>query len=544
MKIKIKSALFVLANALVLSGCYEDKGNYTYGDLEVIDVTFPDVMEAMQGGTIAFAPTVTSSSAGVIKNGNDNYEYTCLISYSYYDDERNLINWTDINPGKSKDFNFVASIPANIYTVWYKVKNKSTGIESNFKSQITVKSATSEGWMVLSNNGADKKGRLDIIYTDPDGNDCVFADVKDINSVEIFNARGLVMSPSVTTANDQIFLLAESGSYRLNRGKLTAYASDNIKNIEFNTPTVPGSVIAYTPLLNKGYSPTTRLAVTTLGDVYGVHEGSTGAAFEHVMNSAAPGNLATYKVAPAIGVSLATGSYCGLFYDITNKRFMGSCYSYAWGQPTPIESKTLFTLVEPEEPLFSFDTGMDFVDMANTAFSDGDCFTILQDASGNRHVYVINLAGYTRATSFKQRALYSNINAENFNSATDYAAHSQYTFLFYCLGNKVYCYNYATGVLTDAVTLGPDETASLVKFNRFSCLRLNAMVQMNKTDEEFVGLQNELIVGSSNGQENGGKMRLYKISPQGKMTLHKEFSGLGEEIVDIVYRERHIYSKD
>jgi hypothetical protein len=96
-----------------------------------------------------------------------------------------------------------------------------------------------------------------------------------------------------------------------------------------------------------------------------------------------------------------------------------------------------------------------------------------------------------------------------------------------------------SGIVKDVITLPNGENASLVKFNRFNNLRLSSMLyDLNNTSEEFLNLENELIVGSSTGEENGGVVRIYKISPQGKMELHKEFKGLGEEIVDVTYRER------
>ncbi len=535
MKLKI-SHLAALAACMLTWSCYEDKGNYTYGDIEVIEVTLPEKIEVMQGNPIRISPVVTSSLAGTIGNDNPDYEYSCKLNLPYYDDEGKTVQWTDINPEGTQEINYVASAPANTYLFWYMVKNKSTGVTNNFKGYITVKSATSEGWLVLSNNGPDKKGRLDIVYTDADGNDCVYADINDIYSADYHNATGLVFMPSATTTGDQIFVLSHTGSYDVDKEYLTTRESDNLKGIEFNSSDGVGNIIAYAPVFTGGFKAATRLCVDTEFNAYGIHTSTVGAAFEYLMNTDVPGNEATFKVAPAIGTSQATTSYCALFYDTTNRRFMGSYFD----SNAPIASKTLFTLLPPEQPIFSFDTGMEFVDMASSAFSDGDVFTILQDNAGHRHIYVINLAGYTRPTSFNQRALYADINAENFNSATDFAAHSQYTFLFYCYNNKVYCYDYATATVKDVVTLKDNERITMIKFNRFATLRMNPAMQLNKSDEEFLGLENELIVCSSTGETNGGIMRLYKISPQGKMEIHKGHTGLGEEIVDVVYRERRM----
>lgn len=538
MKLNISAILVTLGISVAATGCYEDKGNYTYSDVDEIEVEFPDDMATMQGSVLTIAPVVTSSINGVISPDDKNYEYSAKIQMYSTNDEGREVAWTEINPDHTQAFSYQAGIPAKNYMMWYIVKNKKTGVERNFKSTIEVKSATSEGWMVLSNNGADKRGRLDIVYTDADGNDQVYADIKDEGSPEIFNATQLVYVPSKYVVGDQIFMMSYSGTYRLDRDVLTTTKSNDIRNYEFVTPNIDETVVWYAIVLDQGAGPDTRLCVTAAGNVYGVHSMSAGSSMENVMNTDAKYNAPTYQVAPRIGVSEAKGSDCTLFYDITNKRFMGAYYSGS----AAADSKTLFTLPMPEEPIFSFDTGLEFVDMCSSAFNSGDCFTILQDNSGKRYVYVINLAGYYRATSFKQQAMYTDINAENFNVADDYAAHSQYTFLCYVKDNKVYCYDYGKGLLTDTYTLPAGEKATFTKFNRYTNPRMMAgtMFQLNKSDDDFMNLQNELIVGSSTGGEDSGVMRLLKISPQGKFELHKEFKGLGEEIVDVTYRERRL----
>lgn len=86
MKISIK-ALLIAAFVPALAGCYEDKGNYTYGEVEEITVTFPEIMEAMQGMPIAFEPVIESSVNGIIKPDNPDYEYSCEVKYDYFDEE-------------------------------------------------------------------------------------------------------------------------------------------------------------------------------------------------------------------------------------------------------------------------------------------------------------------------------------------------------------------------------------------------------------------------------------------------------------------------
>ncbi|MDE6377139.1 MAG: hypothetical protein K2K72_00165, partial [Duncaniella sp.] len=398
----------------------------------------------------------------------------------------------------------------------------------------------SEGWLVVSNNGPEKRGRLDIIYADADNNDQVYADIRDTESPEIYNATGIMVSLSAYALGTQIFMTSYSGAYRMNNETLTTKQTEEIRNMQFITPNTDEKVVKYGSVFNGGVGPSTQVCVTADGNVYGLHASFTTSAFEDPMNTDVKGNRPTFKVAPAIGMSEAVGSLCLLYYDITNKRFVGGYYNYSYPSATE-DSKTLYSLIEPENPKFSFNTGLDFVAMCNSAHSNGDCFTILQDASGKRYVYVINLAGNNRVNSYSQVALHKDITAENFNVADAYAANSQYPFLHYCKDNKVYCYDYSLDAVRDVITLPEGEKATFLKFNRYVLDRLaTSILKPTRDDEEFRAMQNELIVGSSTGGENSGIVRFYKISPQGKLELHKEFKGLGEEIVDVTYRERRI----
>lgn len=541
MKPNISAVLLSLGLSVALTACYEDKGNYTYDEIDEIEVTFPELVQVMQGQTLSFAPEVVSSINGTVDPDDPNYTYYCRINYQSKNEYGETSSWTDVNPDHTQAVSFSASFPANNYTLWYIVKNNKTGVERNFNVPVAIKSATYEGWLVVSNNGPEKRGRLDIIYADADNNEQVYADIRDPESPEFFNATGIVVSLSAYALGTQIFMTSYSGAYRMNNTTLTTKETEEIRNMQFITPNTDEKVVKYGCIFNDpGVGPTTQVCVTAAGNVYGLHASLTTSAFEDPMNTDVKGNRPTFQVAPAIGISEATGSQCLLYYDITNKRFVGGYYKYSY--PSAAEdSKTLYSLIEPENPKFSFNTGLEFVDMCNSAHSNGDCFTILQDASGKRYVYVINLAGYSRVDSYKQIELYKDITAENFNVAADYAANSQYSFLHYCKDNKVYCYDYGQNAVRDVVTLPEGEKAIFLKFNRYVLDRMGTnYLKPTHTDEEYRNMQNELIVGSTTGGENSGIVRFYKISPQGKMELHKEFRGLGEEIVDVTYRERRV----
>ncbi|MDE6378689.1 MAG: hypothetical protein K2K72_08090, partial [Duncaniella sp.] len=190
MKPNISAILLSLGLSAALTACYEDKGNYTYDEIDEIEVTFPELVQVMQGQTLSFAPEVVSSLNGPVDPDDPDYTYYCRINYQSKNEYGEASSWTDVNPDNTQAVSFAASYPANNYTLWYIVKNNKTGVERNFNVPVAIKSATSEGWLVVSNNGPEKRGRLDIIYADAYNNEQVYADIMDTESPDIYNSTG------------------------------------------------------------------------------------------------------------------------------------------------------------------------------------------------------------------------------------------------------------------------------------------------------------------------------------------------------------------
>ncbi len=524
----ISKYLTIVTCGLLATACYEDKGNYNYSEIETIEITMPQGLAVMsRAENIVFEPKVVSSIAGELKADNPNYEYGCKINYRYTNELNKTELWMDIDPDKTKAVDFFADFSAGNYALWYWVTNKETGVTTSAKGSVNVISTTSEGWMVLSNIGADKKARLDVISRDSKGNPIVAYGVLGDKSPDIREATQIVMNPSMFYLGESIFLLSQTGGYRLDVSSLAALETNNMKLTDFILSSTPGEPIAFT-IINAGslYGPTSRFCVTNLGNAYAIRSATSGASFETALNTDKGGNDPTYQVAPAAGTSFERpgNSSCALLYDITNKRFVGWNY-YA------SDNNVLFSLAEPDDATkkFSYTTGMTFVDMVSTRFSGGLVYTILQDDSNQRHVYGVNLSG----NRFTQESLYSGIATEHFNDAADYAFHSQYPFMFYCYDNKVYSYNLGTGTLNETLTLPAGEKVTMLKFNLFMNMSLDYLADHS---DEFLAKQFDLIVASTTGEDNGGHVRFYTIDISGKMSLKEEYDGFGN-VVDVTYRE-------
>ena len=146
---KIQSILCLFLLAFTFTGCYEDKGNYTYGEKPEITATgFPQTLSVVQNAeSIELKPSFTSSLEGNIDN-NPNFEYGCVLwrnSGLMSNGSRQM----DINEEHTKDVSFFTTVDEGDYTAWYTVRDKRTDVVTNFPIPIKVTSATYEGWMVL-----------------------------------------------------------------------------------------------------------------------------------------------------------------------------------------------------------------------------------------------------------------------------------------------------------------------------------------------------------------------------------------------------------
>lgn len=216
MKSKIFNALGILTASVLLTGCYEDKGNYDYTEIEELTITLPTAIEAMANAeNVQFSPTVVSSATGKEISADDpNYEYDCRIYYTRTIDGISEV-WYDINPDKKQDVDFFVEAPAGTYTLWYTARNKHTGIESHAKGSLRLISSVYEGWMVMSNNGADNTMRLDMIFTDSKGRELVAKGITGTKVTGLTDGTQIMYNPSMYAGKEFVNVLTKSGSYRV-----------------------------------------------------------------------------------------------------------------------------------------------------------------------------------------------------------------------------------------------------------------------------------------------------------------------------------------
>lgn len=526
----MKTICHTLALTLLVTGlsaCYDDEGNYNYTEVPEITVSGipenPSVYKGVEPLTVA--PTLTSSTEGEIAADNPNYEYACRIAPtngSFGEEEL----WHDINPAKTQSFTYDVKEPVGTYLAVYSVTDKRTGVTTHHRFTLSVSSSTYEGWMVLCNEGSDNRARLDMVSLISTDRIATAHDLLAGSPVELNNARHIGFDHN--SKEDYIYLMTESGSYRLDAGELTADETGEIVASEFFTdiPDVPVRFAAIPSGTGQGF----HLLVTSGGDAY-LNSISDDAAYQFLANTSENMGDREYRVAPYIGVPMKRtyqGGPQALFYDIDNRRFLTWFSFYD-------DNRILKEIPDKDGAPYSFsNVGKDLVYMESTRFGGSNTiFSVMQDEAGQRSVYTADLNGpYTGDVIARQ--LYDGITAEGFHQAAHYAFHSQFPYVFYASGSRLYTYGYEARTAPAVIDL-PGEDITMVKMNIYSSAKLA------NVPEEKDPWQYYVLVGSYRrdaADDNGGILRMYRFdNTTGTLSLVHQYDGFAR-IVDVTYRER------
>lgn len=539
------SALLMLT--MLLSGCVQDDGTYDYHELAEISIeNVPELTEVLAYvDNIQISPRFVSSTEGEIKADDPNYTvqyrfgYKGIGNFGYDYDKEQSILWKDLTPESGFDINIPANFSTGTYTLWITITDNRNNSVTSEQFDISIGSTTYEGWLVLCNEGDEERARLDMISklssTRTEAIHDIAAGLPTLHHATCINAF-----PQMASPGDRIHLFTREGSYDLDNETLEcAGVSDefNANNFAFD----PGETIIKEDVFaasTYNWLQKYRICFGEGNNVYVFAGGTGGAAYSTPVNTLEEGTSASFHVAPYVGYSWArpwSKSYAAnmLFYDTDNQRFL----LYQGGSNLSDDGRLqLYVIPDPsadESQLFSYSTGKDFVYMQSTRRSTGLVYTILQDPStGKRSIYGLNLISSTPL----QELYIADVDAPDFDKATQFAFDNRFPLLFYSVGTKLYVYNVGTKQSKElSIGLGSQEEITKLKFNLYrSCLYSN----LTNQSDDFMNQQYRLIICSYDGTTNGGKVTFFDVDGTNEsITKGEQYDGFAK-IVDITYRER------
>ena len=543
----MKRILFALMAVLPLfTACIEDDGNYNYTETAEISIeNIPQLTEVLAYvDHVKLSPRFISSIEGEIKPNDPNY----TVQYRFGHKGRGSMGvdsvamksivWEDWTPASGFDIDHHVEYSTGAYLLWVTITDNRNGSVTSKQFEITIGSTTYEGWLVLCNEGADERVRLDMITKISSTRTETIHDIA-AGLPLLHHATCIHPFTQGSTPGDQIYLFSREGSYELDPESLESEPEMEYNNLRFSFD--PGETIIKEDLLagsTYGWLQKYKVCFGEKGNVYLFADGTYGACFSLPINTTVEGGPTEFRVAPYAGFNWTRpwdASYASniLFYDIDNRRFMVFLGGTDFADDGRLQLNVIADPTASEPQLFSYSTGKDFVYMQSTRRSNGLVYSILQDPStGKRSIYGINLGGST----IVQELFIDNVDAPGFEQATQFAFDNRFPLLFYSVGSKLYLYNLGTKQAKELETgLGSDEITKL-KFNLY---RAPDYSNLANQSEEFMNQQYRLTVCSYNsGDVNGGKVTFYDVDGvSNNITKGEQYAGFAK-IVDIAYRER------
>lgn len=508
----------VLLMPLLVLSCSGDLGNYDYVQLD------EPVIEGVEDRSVLMFSRLTMTpqlGAETFKEPDYSFEWKVIDSNG---DKEPVI----IGTGASLDYE--VTLQPGLYYLYFTVTEEATGIYWQKEAELTVSSATSEGWLVLCSE--DGRARLDVVSAVT--GEAIRDVLKDSGMPQLHGPRRIQWLSDKTDAASPYYLLTDEGATRLGKDAFEWKPEyDFSYEVAVQEKLIPHSIVS------AGFG---KMVVSGTSAHYCEVMGIDG-----LYGSAVNKNFA---VAPYVGANvLATQVYAAVYllYDIDNKRMMAYCPLLATndlGGLDPLaEMDQMGQIAEGMAPgagmlgnaFAEWPQGYDCLFMENTKYDPGNARMgltyVLLAKDGKCHLYGVQLGDmlrYADCTYVIGKGCYADLSdcRSIMNEGTLYAFSSLKNYMYYAVGSTVY-----------RVDLSADRIREEEQFTlpgeEITCLKFNLYQNAENAQRSY-----DLLVGTVSGGE--GKLRIYedaasdgdfsKVAP----VVYDGFA----KIRDITYKER------
>lgn len=488
--------LILLVVVLGMASCYKDIGNYDYTEINELAFSgIEDSYTVLLGEHFTLKPEITFSKDQSDDTSNYEYEWIGIRTDNVLPaDQRRVIS-------VYRNIDQVITLNPGPYRVYYRVKDKNTGVQWQTIFNMTVISSIYEGWMIL--NEVNGKSRVDMMSL-LDGEYTPIIDVLGTtgsNLPESALGKPLFINcyPFDPTFYG-VYICTETGTNKIHPETFKWDFTYDIK-YEFLGNLPPNFSIDFMTNFS--------------GNVAWLHGTDNNVYYYYRIFQVKPdvpinilkGEQTTFKASKYI----AAINNMAILYDETNKRFVRH-----------INNESTSTLM-PQGTLFDYNTGKDLKYMAHSPFGNGNVFAILDSVETQQRF----LARFTIGSTLNQ-VYYEEMIGTDIKQAENFAVSPDLGYIFYNVGGKVYEYDMVLKTSKLMLDFG-SQKISMLKFHRFT------------SSSKYAAFANQLIVGSydpAKPEGSNGKLQFYNVPPvNGDIVLDREFTNLGK-VVSLAYRER------
>ncbi len=516
--------------AVLATGCYGDKGNYDYHDINEVTISGIDLENVYQAyaykSTLEISPKIHSSK----DIDPSQYEYTWRIV------PRNA----DADKGATLD-EFIVSHEQNLvypvqladgdYTGFFEVKDPSTGVTWIQDFYLKVINEGAAGWLIACDDNG--RTRLDLIAKDDKGEkDVLYPDLWKNIDFDMGKPLKIFFVGAGTEGFGFPALTTDKGSFALTGNDFQISDDTNLKwyfGIASDQLQVTCSAIETIP--TDGLPD--WWVIDEEGNIYRTECDMT-AFFSYPINMVE--GKTPFRAAPFIGVSYCDSwdnpeyttedepwyNFAVIFYDVDGRRFLTK-YGVN-GYPSVMQCSGT--------QLFDVETGRDmvFIDSHDTG-NNSLTVAVLKDPDSPRYY----LYGMDLKYGEVEQLYYGEIGGPDIANARLFALHPTLNALFYATDNKAYRVSLANpGSAREILALDPGEEIVVFKYHKFSSWDAPSWLQENTS---------RLLVCSNKtnaepDDPNVGTFRLYDIPSleDEPITEALKIEGLGK-IVDVTAKE-------
>ncbi len=445
--------------SVVLGGCFKDLGNYDYAEINEIvigDKGFDkayDIRRDYEPFEIEPEIVFTGDPDGL---GNYSYEWVA-VGQNLFRGQRFVIGTERVLHCDK------LMLEAEQYILYLKVKDLSTDVVFSRSVELTVKSATTEGWLLA---GEDENGRGQM--------DMISLSTEILYPTNLLIAEGgLELAPIdlVWISNDEyadderVFAGTANGSYRFDRETFTGNPNTSLKSsFVFPPESGPYSMTACYDIDMKRHI----LIVDNRG--YEMKDGIIGNTF------CTYDNLTDFDIADRFIYNLSFepghARLMCIFYDMENKMF---CY-----MPSGVSTESKL-----DNALWNWSTkdvaenGLDMLTTVNSFFNKGLGVAVMTDpVTGDCYLYEITVPPYGYPSK-EGRYKVDKAVAAGFETSPDYIISTYQGYMIYASGNKLYAYDY---------NAGPQRLELLYEFpasSSVTCIKADYESDYNTRDKDF-----------------------------------------------------------
>lgn len=506
-KYNILFALILGGMLPLLSSCFKDKGNYTYGEINQVGISFDqEAYEVLRYYELGITPSLSYT----LGEKEDGYEYLWILETGSSRKQNDTIS-------REKVLKKSISVKTGTYNLYLSVKDLNTKVSYRKDVQLNVKTELSQGYLLLCSQGdkmtLDMLARESLIKDDAAN----FKLLKNLGSqLPRMEKPKAIRYRVITEAEDpddwfsdnlyfhSMAVMAENQMITLDE-KLDYFEHIDVhKNttIPFEQPFRP----------ENSFEAGGKEFLFANGNFY-----FRGTMMMEQFN--APGNAAAepYRVYPDM-MAFGGGDQLkqALFYDETNSRFVY------------IKSGDYCSPVVPEAGKDDYyNIGRKMLYMRGPCYNNNG-YAVTQgpgEKDFDLYVYVGAKAADVRPVIYLLSSLPGISEAKFFDISTTQP------YLFYATDTKVYQISYDLGVATlqEVYIAESGKKIAAVKFNRFTA------------DNTYIeGVDRLLVCVNDTGapEEQCGELYIYTLQGNnGKPVKFASYTGIGK-IVDVAYKEQ------